>query len=153
MTTAPTSSVCSSHPGYDRRTVIRCAGALGAGACGALLAACGGSDGAATSDPATAGAGGAAATVKASAVPVGGGVILKAAKVVVTQPKAGQFKAFSANCTHQGFLVGEVRSGSIVCLQHGSRFDIATGDVQSGPASSPLAPRTLSVAAGTVTVG
>ena len=41
-------------------------------------------------------------------VPVGGGVILTKDEVVVTQPEAGTFKAFSAVCTHQGCLVGLV---------------------------------------------
>src|SRR5690348_1123610 len=36
----------------------------------------------------------------ASEIPVGGGAIYKAAKVVVTQPASGQYKAFSAVCTH-----------------------------------------------------
>src|SRR5690349_20408863 len=38
----------------------------------------------------------------ASDIPVGGGKIYKAAKVVVTQPARGQYKAFSPVCTHVG---------------------------------------------------
>src|SRR5690349_15478085 len=40
-------------------------------------------------------------------VPVGGGVIVDERNVVVTQPTAGQFKAFTAICTHQGCTVAE----------------------------------------------
>ena len=44
--------------------------------------------------------GGGTALGKTSEVPVGGGAIFKNEQVVVTQPAAGTFKAFSAVCTH-----------------------------------------------------
>jgi nitrite reductase/ring-hydroxylating ferredoxin subunit len=44
-------------------------------------------------------------------VPEGGGTVFKEQKVVVTQPKEGEFKAFSAVCTHQGCLVSKVEPG------------------------------------------
>jgi Rieske Fe-S protein len=56
---------------------------------------------------------------------------------VVTQPTAGEFKAFSGVCTHQGCLVSGV-TDTIDCSCHGSKFDLADGSVTSGPASSPL---------------
>jgi nitrite reductase/ring-hydroxylating ferredoxin subunit len=53
--------------------------------------------------------------------------------VVVTQPTAGEYKAFSATCTHQGASqVGGRRV--IVCPCHGSKFAIADGAVTAGPA-------------------
>ena len=54
--------------------------------------------------------------------------------VVVTQPTAGEFKAFSATCTHQGCKVKSVADGVIVCPCHGSKFAIADGSVAAGPA-------------------
>ena len=41
-------------------------------------------------------------------VPEGGGTVFREQKVVVTQPEAGDFKAFTAVCTHQGCLVDRV---------------------------------------------
>jgi Rieske Fe-S protein len=71
-------------------------------------------------------------------VPVGGGKVFADQKVVVTQPAQGQFKAFSAVCTHQGCTVDEVANGTINCPCHGSKFKIADGSVADGPASKPL---------------
>jgi Rieske Fe-S protein len=71
-------------------------------------------------------------------VPVGGGVILDDEKVVVTQPTSGQFRGFSAVCTHQGCTVASVSDGQIFCPCHGSAFDISTGAVLGGPAPSAL---------------
>jgi Rieske Fe-S protein len=45
-----------------------------------------------------------------SEVPEGGGTVFREQKVVVTQPEAGDFKAFTAVCTHQGCLVDRVES-------------------------------------------
>jgi Rieske Fe-S protein len=44
-------------------------------------------------------------------VPEGSGAIFPEQKVVVTQPEPGDFKAFSAVCTHQGCLVKSVEPG------------------------------------------
>ena len=70
-------------------------------------------------------------------VPVGSGVIV--GDVVLTQPVAGDFKAFSAVCTHTGCLVNKIADGSIDCPCHGSRFGL-DGAVLDGPASKPLNP-------------
>jgi Rieske Fe-S protein len=81
----------------------------------------------------------------ASDVPVGGGAIYTAAKVVVTQPASGQYKAFSAVCTHVGCLVNKVASGTIDCPCHGSEFKITDGAVVAGPAPSPLPARQIKI--------
>ena len=81
---------------------------------------------------------GAAALASASTVPVGGCFVNAEAKIVVTQPTEGDFKAFSAVCTHQGCLVESSSEGDIPCPCHGSRFSLEDGSPQSGPASAPL---------------
>ena len=74
-----------------------------------------------------------------------GGTVFADKDVVVTQPTAGDFKAFSATCTHQGCKVKSVADGVIVCPCHGSKFAIADGAVTAGPAKSPLPAKTISV--------
>ncbi|TDU03681.1 nitrite reductase/ring-hydroxylating ferredoxin subunit [Streptomyces sp. 846.5] len=133
---------CGGCCGTDRRALLRGAAAVGvAGVAGLALAACStasGSTGTSTSSgPTTLG--------PTSDVPVGGGKVYKDQKIVVTQPVSGQFKAFSAVCTHAGCLVDGVQGGTIVCPCHGSRFKVADGSVANGPASSPLPAKTVAV--------
>lgn len=142
----------------DRRTVLR--GAAVGGAALPLLAACGsGGDGTGSgqagsgSGTRSGGGAGGGTTVAASAVPVGGGKILAAAKVVVTQPTKGTFKAFSGVCTHQGCLVQTISDGRINCPCHGSAFSVKDGSVVQGPATQPLADLPVKVQGDQVTVG
>ncbi len=164
--TGPTQPIGPIGPiGPSRRQVLLTGGIVAAAA--AVTAACGssgsassttgagGSTPAGSSAPAgsspAAGSGG-PTTVAAADVPVGGGVILADPKVVVTQPAAGEFKAFTAVCTHQGCTVASVADGVIVCPCHGSRFSITDGSVEGGPAPAPLASVPVSVSGGTITV-
>lgn len=87
-----------------------------------------------------------------SQIPVGGGVIFTAEKVAVTQPAKGEFKAFSAVCTHVGCLCNKVADGTIDCPCHGSKFKITDGAVVTGPATTALPSRTISVAGGEITL-
>lgn len=142
----------------SRRRALTGAATLGVGV--PLLAACGDDGGSSAADPATSsptapatstsptaaetttaatGAPAGDGLVATSEVPVGGGVILKDASLVVTQPSEGEFKAFSALCTHQGCLVTSVSDNSIACACHGSSFSAEDGAVKGGPAPSALA--------------
>jgi nitrite reductase/ring-hydroxylating ferredoxin subunit len=87
---------------------------------------------------------------KAADIPVGGGKIFKDQKVVVTQPKKGEFTAFSAVCTHRGCTVGSVSGGTINCPCHGSKFKIGDGSVANGPASKPLSRKSVKVENGEI---
>lgn len=82
---------------------------------------------------------------KTSDIPVGGGKIFKDEKVVVTQPKEGEFKAFSDICTHQGCQVTSVSGGTINCPCHGSKFNITDGSVANPPATKPLPEKQIKV--------
>ena len=79
------------------------------------------------------------ALASTSDVPVGGCFVVSAAKIVLTQPTEGDFKAFTAVCTHQGCLVETSTDGEIPCPCHGSRFSLEDGSPQSGPATAALA--------------
>jgi Rieske Fe-S protein len=88
----------------------------------------------------------------ASEIPLGGGKIFKAAKVVVTQPARGQYKAFSAVCTHVGCIMSAVTNRTIDCPCHGSQFKITNGAVipGTGPAPSPLPQKQIKIVEGNV---
>ena len=77
---------------------------------------------------------------------MGGGTVFADKQVVVTQPEAGTFRAFSAICTHQGCTVNKVAAGTIDCPCHGSKYSITDGSVVRGPARRALAPREITVA-------
>lgn len=83
---------------------------------------------------------------------MGGGKILTDAKVVVTQPTAGVYKAFSAVCTHQGCLVGAIQNKTIDCPCHGSQFSITDGSAVVGPATSPLPAKTVTKSGTNLTI-
>ncbi len=85
------------------------------------------------------------ALASTSEIPVGGGTIFPAKLVVVTQPAAGEYKAFSAVCTHMGCTVGQVANGTIDCPCHGSQYSIKTGAVVGGPAPKPLPAKKIKV--------
>lgn len=125
-------------PRATRRTILLATGAA------ALAAGCGsdgGDGGGGGTSPDT---GGQALTSTAD-VPVGGGTVLPDEKIVVTQPEEGDFKAFSAICTHQNCVVADVADGTINCTCHGSRFKITDGSVERGPATRPLPEERITV--------
>jgi Rieske Fe-S protein len=85
-------------------------------------------------------------------VPVGGGLILQDHPVVLTQPTAGVFKAFTSICTHQGCGVSSVGNGTIDCHCHGSRFSMVDGSVVHGPAAQSLTVVPVTVAGGQISI-
>ena len=146
----------------SRRNALSGAATIGLGL--PLLAACGSDDGgdstatdpsetpsssapsseAPASSPASESSAPAAGIATTSDVPVGSGVIIGDSEVVITQPASGEFKCFTAICTHQGCTVGDV-TDTINCPCHGSMFSIEDGSVVGGPAPSPLEEFQLSV--------
>ncbi|MFG3499414.1 Rieske (2Fe-2S) protein [Streptomyces sp. NPDC047928] len=124
-----------------RRTVLV---ATAAASAAALVSGCGGGEdspaGEATPEE----------LARTTDIPVGGGKVFADAKVVVTQPEEGEFKAFSAICTHQRCTVGSVADGLITCPCHGSRFRVADASVAAGPATRPLPERRISVSGNSI---
>lgn len=139
------------EPASTRRGVILGVGLVGLAG---TLTACGGSK-----DDSSGGSSGGGDTSsggslgKTSDIPVGGGKIFKSEKIVVTQPAQGDFKAFSAVCTHRGCTVGSVSDGKIHCPCHGSAFNVSDGSVAHGPADKPLASKTVTVQNGELKLG
>ncbi|AVH98178.1 Rieske (2Fe-2S) protein [Streptomyces sp. WAC00288] len=147
----------------SRRTVLFAAAALTTAGCGSDGGGDGGDGGTtagtpeAPDAPETPGApdspeGDGEVLARTSEIPVGGGTVFAEEKVVVTQPKAGEFKAFSAVCTHQGCLVNKVADGTVDCPCHGSRFRVADGSVVTGPATRPLPAEQIIVSGETISL-
>ncbi|MFJ4788250.1 Rieske (2Fe-2S) protein [Streptomyces sp. NPDC088794] len=159
-----TSESLHTAPTPTRRTVVAAVGAAGLAA---ALTACGSSDDSSSSDSsntqagdnasggsdssASSGAGG-AALAKTADIPEGGGKIFKDPAVVVTQPTAGTYKAFSSKCTHQGCAVTQITGDVIVCPCHKSEFSVADGSVKKGPATQPLPEQTITVTGDSITL-
>jgi Rieske Fe-S protein len=136
---------------------------LGAGAVGAatVLAACGDEPGRQPTPAGDADGGrsprdlnidGTPVSIPIAFVPVGGGYIDFKHGVIVTQPEAGNFRAFEANCTHMRCFITWVANGLIQCPCHGSEFRISDGSVVKGPATRSLDTRTITVSGDIVEV-
>lgn len=134
----------------SRRTAMVGAGVAALAVSG--LSACGSESTpagpASSAPPAGSGAG---VSAKAADIPVGGGKIFADAQTVITQPTAGEFKAFSSICTHKQCPVAEVTT-TIDCKCHGSKFNLTDGAPANGPATTPLSAKTVKVEGDSLTV-
>ncbi len=135
-------------PESTRRVMLAGVGLVGIAG---TLSACGGSKDDSSGKDSAQGSGGALG--KASDIPVGGGKVFSSQKVVVTQPKQGEFKAFSAVCTHRGCTVDSVSGGKIKCPCHGSEYNVTDGSVAKGPAPKPLPAKSVTVQNGELKLG
>jgi Rieske Fe-S protein len=146
------------EPTLDRRRAL--AGAATLGLALPVLAACSGGGGPTTATdtgglptgntPSDSPPGPLTTTDK---VPVGSGAIFPDQQVVVTQPTEGQFKCFTAVCTHQGCIVSSIQAGGIRCECHGSAFSIADGSVVNPPATRPLPEKQITVTGKKISLG
>lgn len=98
----------------------------------------------------TSGTGGAKGTLlgPASSVPIGSAATFTIPSSgdpgIVFQLTKGSFVAYDAICPHAGCQVGYTPSAHLmVCPCHGSQFQVATGQVISGPAPHGLTPLTV----------
>ena len=156
------------HSLLRRRTLLR--GAGGGAVAASLLAACGSEDEptapSGSEEEANGGNGGDSGggsggdgggqggeqLTSTSEIDVGGGVIV-GGQYVITQPASGEFKAFSAICTHQGCVVSSVSDNTINCDCHGSAFSAEDGSVVNGPAETPLEEEQIKVEGNKVLLG
>ncbi|MFJ9027053.1 Rieske 2Fe-2S domain-containing protein [Streptomyces sp. NPDC102274] len=121
-------------PSAARRTVLK--GAALAGVAGLGVAACstesklGHAETPTPTAPVDLGA--------AAEVPVGGAKLYREQRLVVSCPAKGEYKAFSAQCTHAGCLLEKLEGTVGDCPCHGSRFDVTTGAAIQGPATASL---------------
>jgi Rieske Fe-S protein len=151
-------------PTPARRTVVAAVGAAGLAV---ALTACGSGDDSSDSSSSTqaganASGGGSSSSsgsgsggtvlAKTSDIPEGGGKIFKDQGVVVTQPTAGTYKAFSSKCTHAGCAVGSVADGVIHCPCHNSEFSVEDGSVKKGPATKALPAEQITVSGDSITL-
>ncbi|MER6424610.1 Rieske (2Fe-2S) protein [Streptomyces sp. NPDC001137] len=155
-------------PAPGRRTVVAAVGATGLAV---ALTACGSDNGSSdssssdtragdqasggdsgASSSASSGSGGGTPLAKTADIPAGGGKIFKDQGVVVTQPTAGTYKAFSSKCTHQGCAVSEISNGVIICPCHKSEFSVTDGSVKKGPATQPLPTEKITVTGDSITL-
>lgn len=129
---------------FSRRATL----VTGAVASGALLASCAEGDSNVTAPEGTVEVG------SASAVGVGKAARLThgSTTVIVSQPSAGEYKAFSTVCTHQGCQVQVQDSNRIVCPCHGSEYAVADGSVVHGPAEEALTSYPVQVKGGKIFV-
>jgi nitrite reductase/ring-hydroxylating ferredoxin subunit len=139
-----------SSPVCGRRAALLGVGALGVTG----LAGCAGAQEAVSS--ASSAVSSATAAVKdaiaTADIPVGGGKVFPALGIIVTQPTAGSYKAFTNVCTHQGAKIDKVENGAMICPLHQSHFSIADGSVEQGPATQPLPQKSIKVSGNGITV-
>lgn len=87
------------------------------------------------------------AVAKTSEIPIGSGkkFVVEGVPILVTQPRAGEFRGFSAVCTHAGFVMSNIANSEIKCDNHGAVYSADDGSVLSGPAPRALGKVTVTV--------
>jgi nitrite reductase/ring-hydroxylating ferredoxin subunit len=93
---------------------------------------------------------------KTSDIPIRSGKTFKVGNrnILITQPKKGTFRAFIANCTHQGGALRGAKNNEIVCPLHRAKFNADSGRTtpDTPQAASALKKVTVTVSAGSVRV-
>jgi nitrite reductase/ring-hydroxylating ferredoxin subunit len=87
------------------------------------------------------------AVAKTTDIPVGSGkkFDVEGVQILITQPRAGEFRGFSAICTHAGFVMNNMANSEIKCDNHGAVYSADDGSVLSGPAPRALGKVTVTV--------
>jgi nitrite reductase/ring-hydroxylating ferredoxin subunit len=87
------------------------------------------------------------AVAKTQDIPIGSGkkFDVEGVPILITQPRAGEFRGFSAVCTHAGFVMSNMANSEIKCDNHGAVYSADDGSVLSGPAPTALGKVTVTV--------
>ena len=87
------------------------------------------------------------AVAKTTDIPVGSGkkFDVEGVQILITQPRAGEFRGFSAICKHAGFVMSNIANSEIKCDNHGAVYSADDGSVLSGPAPRALGKVTVTV--------
>ena len=87
------------------------------------------------------------AVAKTSDIPIGSGkkFDVEGVPILITQPREGEFRGFSAVCTHAGFVMTNMANSEIKCDNHGAVYSADDGSVLSGPAPRALGKVTVTV--------
>jgi Rieske Fe-S protein len=72
--------------------------------------------------------------------------------ILITQPRALEFRGFSAVCTHAGYVMSTVANSEINCENHGAVYSADDGSVLKGPATRALGKVTVVVEGDSVLV-
>lgn len=59
-------------------------------------------------------------------------------RIAIARKSETEYVALSMQCTHESNEMSPPNGGVITCPFHGSKFDLLTGAVQTGPATAPL---------------
>jgi nitrite reductase/ring-hydroxylating ferredoxin subunit len=89
----------------------------------------------------------AVAVAKTTDIPIGSGkkFDVDGVQILITQPRAGEFRGFSAVCTHAGFVMSNMANSEIKCDNHGAVYSADDGSVLSGPAPRALGKVTVTI--------
>jgi nitrite reductase/ring-hydroxylating ferredoxin subunit len=106
-------------------------------------------------EPAAPSTGGPIAVCKTTDIPIGSGkkFDVEGTPILITQPRVGEFRGFSAICTHAGFVMNNVANSEIKCDNHGALYSADDGSVLSGPAPRALGRVEVTVDGDDVLVG
>ena len=93
-----------------------------------------------TPEPSAPTTSGPVAVAKITDIPIGSGkkYDVEGTPILITQPRVGEFRGFSAICTHAGFVMNNMANSEIKCDNHGAVYSADDGSVLSGPASRAL---------------
>lgn len=93
-----------------------------------------------TSEPSTPTTSGPVAVAKITDIPIGSGkkFDVDGTPILITQPRVGEFRGFSAICTHAGYVMNNMANSEIKCDNHGAVYSADDGSVLSGPAPRAL---------------